>query len=140
MLLKLVCTTHQQSQLAGPRVFLHAYGRINPTRFFIKNAFSDVATKFGHQEFKAHKIILATQSEYFNKLCGPNASCAKQSQAVVKLESDQEFAFHAMLQFLYQFDYNQEGLEVPRPRGVPFPSSMCTLRQIRRRKKKDACA
>lgn len=55
---------------------------IDTADFFNKNAYSDITISFGDRQFKAHKFILCSQSDYFKKLCGPNTGFAEGNQKV----------------------------------------------------------
>ena len=40
---------------------------------FDKDAYSDVTVSFSGRQIKAHKVLLCQTSDYFKKLCGPDA-------------------------------------------------------------------
>jgi len=58
-------------QLAQPLVYAHP---LTHTSSLFDNArFSDLIIRFADREIKAHRFVLCEQSEYFNKLCGPDS-------------------------------------------------------------------
>lgn len=89
---------------------------VDTANFYKKDAYSDVTIKYGSRQFKAHKLILCSQSEYFTKLF--NSQFAEGSQKVVELKDDDEDAVEAMLTWIYTFDYKY----APKPGRSSAPS------------------
>ena len=96
---------------------------IDYSKEFNRSRFSDVIVIVGEHRVKCHKIVLCTQSDYFNTLCGPDGKgnvssglrpqlststdLRKANRAVkIKLESeDHEVAFLELLRWVYTGSY-----------------------------------
>lgn len=87
---------------------------IDTADWFNKDDLSDVTIKFGSREYKAHKMIICSQSQYFKKLCGTDAQFAEAGQKVIELKDDDEDAVFAMLQWIYTFEYDTTWQREPR--------------------------
>ncbi|KAK5129093.1 hypothetical protein LTR08_003913 [Meristemomyces frigidus] len=82
---------------------------INTADLFNKDAFSDLTLTYGTRHFHAHQLVLATQSDYFRKLCSPAPNALLSESAgrkTIKLEGDAEDAVEAMLRWIYTFEYD----------------------------------
>ncbi|KAK4544582.1 hypothetical protein LTR36_004154 [Oleoguttula mirabilis] len=99
---------------------------IQTADLFNKDAFSDIKIKFGSRQFKAHKIVICRQSQYFNKLCGPDTQFAEGGQTVIELKEDDEDAVYAMLQWIYTFEYDTTWAAQPRftPEAFEFHNNV----------------
>ncbi|KAM3068339.1 hypothetical protein ACMFMG_009478 [Clarireedia jacksonii] len=68
---------------------------------------SDGIIECEDKEFKIHKLVLCTQSNYFLKAFQGDWKESKDGR--IHLQGDDVFAVEAMLQFMYTFDYNASG-------------------------------
>lgn len=77
------------------------------SQLFDKEAFSDVTIRSSSRFFKAHKVILCSQSAYFTSLLGPDSKFAESRQSIVELKDDDPAAIGAMLAWFYTFEYDK---------------------------------
>lgn len=94
-------------------------------RYYTSGAFSDLVVVCNGVEYKVHKLVLCSQSDFFNKACGPNfkvsrlqprllhvackhTDCQKEGvDGKINLIDDDPLAVDAMLHYLYHFDYEE---------------------------------
>ncbi|GIZ36721.1 hypothetical protein CKM354_000018800 [Cercospora kikuchii] len=67
--------------------------------------YSDVTIEYSGRQYRGHKAVLCTRSEYFDRLCGKNSQFAESTQKVIKLEEDDATAVERMIVHLYGGPY-----------------------------------
>ena len=75
------------------------------TSHYNNEEYSDVVIKSGQREFKCHKIIICSKSEYFKRLCGPSSRFAEAKQQLITLHDDEPDAVEALIRYLYTGKY-----------------------------------
>ncbi|KAI7257544.1 hypothetical protein KC343_g6461 [Hortaea werneckii] len=73
---------------------------------FTQGDYSDLAITCGDRTWKAHRLVLCTQSEYFRKAC--NGPFAETQDRKIDLSDDDVHVLATMLHYLYHFDYDDE--------------------------------
>lgn len=68
--------------------------------------FSDLKIFSENQEFKVHRLVVCTQSEYFYRLLG--GEWAETINKEIYLKEDHPHAVEAMIRFLYGIDYDSK--------------------------------
>nr|OQO17401.1 hypothetical protein B0A51_15854 [Rachicladosporium sp. CCFEE 5018] len=68
--------------------------------------YSDITIKFSGKTIFCHKIVLCRFSEYFKKQCGPGSRFAEASLKEIELKDDDPEALEALLEYLYQIEYD----------------------------------
>ncbi|KAK4032825.1 hypothetical protein C8A01DRAFT_20156, partial [Parachaetomium inaequale] len=64
-------------------------------RYFNADTFADAVVRCNGKEFKVHRLVLSSQSEFFETAAG-----------LVELGEADDSVIEAMLRFMYCFDYN----------------------------------
>ena len=78
-------------------------------RFHSNEEYSDLAITCKYDEWKVHKIILASQPEFFHSACSGGFREAKESK--INLDNDEPGIVNALIHYFYNFDYeNAKGL------------------------------
>lgn len=67
--------------------------------------YSDITIKFSGREIPCHKLIICTQSKYFEKLCGKGSHFAESDQKIVELKEDDPDAVVGIIRQLYFGSY-----------------------------------
>ncbi|KAK2812812.1 hypothetical protein FQN50_001141 [Emmonsiellopsis sp. PD_5] len=75
-------------------------------RYFDSSNFADLTIKTSEKEFKVHKIILASQSEYFARMLG--GEWKETVDNLVLFEEEDPRVIEAMIRFVYESDYQHD--------------------------------
>ncbi|KAK5170364.1 uncharacterized protein LTR77_004951 [Saxophila tyrrhenica] len=69
--------------------------------------YSDFTIGCGERKWKAHKVVVCSQSDFFHKAC--DGEFKEAQTGVVTLKEDDPNVVEVMLHFMYHFDYEDEG-------------------------------
>ncbi|KAK5174913.1 uncharacterized protein LTR77_000049 [Saxophila tyrrhenica] len=78
---------------------------IDARNFFDQHEIADTIIKCGTREFKCHRFVLFTASDYFKKLLSPTGRFKEAREGVVVLKGHGPQAVEAVLRYIYSFEY-----------------------------------
>ncbi|PLB35372.1 BTB/POZ domain-containing protein [Aspergillus candidus] len=81
----------------------------NLKRLYQDRRFSDLTLEAGPLKLDVHKAIISSQSDYFQALLSNN--WAESTSRTIRLEDDDPESVKAMVQFMYEFDYDDSATD-----------------------------